>query len=58
MSKKLLKKSKQASVKEQEEQNITFLGDVSSSELNQMEMNSHFKHYVFDFKNGLSEVIA
>lgn len=57
MSKKLLKKLKQSSVEKQEDQNIIFFDDISSSELTQMEMASGFKQYVLDLNNGLSEVV-
>ena len=57
MSKQLVR-NKTKSKKQQEDQNIDFFGDVTSEELTQMEMSSGFKQYVFDFKNGLSEVVA
>ena len=57
MSKQLVR-NKIKSKKKQEDKNIDFFGDVPSDELTQMEMSSNFKQYVFDFKNGLSEVIA
>ena len=41
-----------------EDQNIDFFGDVPSEELTKMEMASGFKQYIFDFNNGLTEVIA
>ena len=57
MSKQLVR-NKTKSKKQQEDQNIDFFGDVPSEELTKMEMASGFKQYVFDFKNGLSEVMA
>lgn len=57
MSKQLVR-NKTKSKKPQDYQNIDFFGDVTSEELTKMEMASDFKQYVFDFKNGLSEVIV
>lgn len=57
MSKQLVR-NKIKSKKKMKDQNIDFFGDVPSEELTKMEMASNFKQYVFDFKNGLSEVIA
>ena len=57
MSKQLVR-NKIKSKKKMEDQNIDFFGDVTSEELTQMEMASGFKQYIFDFNNGLTEVIA
>lgn len=57
MSKQLVR-NKTKSKKPQDYQNIDFFGDVTSDEITKMEMASDFKQYVFDFKNGLSEVTA
>lgn len=57
MSKQLVR-NKTKSKKQQEDQNIDFFGDVPSEELTKMEMASGFKQYIFDFNNGLTEVIA
>ena len=57
MSKQLVR-NKTKSKKQQEDQTIDFFGDVTSEELIQMEMASDFKQYVFDFKNGLSDVMS
>lgn len=58
MSKQLVKKSQQSFFKKNGDQNIDFFEDVTFEELIKMEMASEFKQYVFDFKNGLSEVVA
>lgn len=57
MSKQLVR-NKIKSKKKMEDQNIDFFGDVPSEELTKMEMASGFKQYIFDFNNGLTEVIA
>lgn len=57
MSKQLVR-NKTKSKKQQEDENISFFGDVPSEELTKMEMASGFKQYIFDFNNGLTEVIA
>ena len=57
MSKQLVR-NKTKSKKQQEDENISFFGDVAYEELTKMEMSSGFKQYIFDFNNGLTEVIA